>query len=113
MDQWIDELVDRWINIDRWIDGSVHPAGDRYDAEKDLEKRLLVNWDPFPLCIAMAVAVDVRKVIFFPGLLLLLMVTSCLSVNLDEETKAFIRLVLENCHKEASFLCNGPVSAVP
>ena len=61
----------------------------------------------------MAVAVDVRNLIFFPGLLLLLMMTNCLLMNLDGETKTFIRLVLENCHKEASFLCNGPVSAVP
>ncbi|XP_067025755.1 uncharacterized protein [Acropora muricata] len=61
----------------------------------------------------MAVAVDVRNVIFFPGLLHLLTVTSCLLMNLDGETKTFIHLVLENCHKEASFLCNGPVSAVP
>ena len=34
-------------------------------------------------------------------------------MKLDEETKAFIRLVLENCDKEASFLCNGPVCAIP
>ena len=62
----------------------------------------------------MAAAVDVRSVIFFPSLLLLLLtVTSCLSMKLDEETKAFIRLVIENCDKEASFLCNGPVCAVP
>ena len=62
----------------------------------------------------MAAAVDVGSVIFFPSLLLLLLtVTSCLSMKLDEETKAFIRLVIENCDKEASLLCNGPVCAVP
>ena len=49
----------------------------------------------------------------YPLLLLLLTVTSCLSTKLDEETKAFIRLVIENCDKEASCLCNGPVCAVP
>ena len=58
--------------MNRWINGSISlSAGDGCEAEKDLEKRLLVNLDPFPLRVAMAAAVYVRNVIFFPGLPLL------------------------------------------
>ena len=51
---------------------------------------------------------DVYKMIFLPGLFLVLITTSCLSANLDKETKTFIRLMIENVNKDASFFCNGP-----
>ena len=51
---------------------------------------------------------DVHKMIFLPGLFLVLITTSCLSSNLDEETRTFIRLVIEKVNKDASFFCNGP-----
>ena len=63
--------------------------------------------------MAMAAGVEVRKTFFFPVLILVLIITSCLTIKVDQETKAFIRLVIENSKKEASFLCNGPVSAIP
>ena len=44
---------------------------------------------------------------------LVLIITSCLTIKVDQEMKAFIRLVIENSKKEASFLCNGPVSVIP
>ena len=45
---------------------------------------------------------------FLPGLFLVLITTSCLSANLDKETKTFISFVIENVNKDASFFCNGP-----
>ena len=51
---------------------------------------------------------DVHKMFFLPGLFLVSITTSCLSANLDKETKTSIRLVMENVNKDASFFCNGP-----
>ena len=44
---------------------------------------------------------------FLSGLFLVLITKSCLSVNLDKETKTFISFVIENVNKDASFFCNG------
>ena len=51
---------------------------------------------------------DVHKIIFLPGLFMVLITTSCLSANLDKETKTFISFVIESVNKDASFFCNGP-----
>ena len=47
------------------------------------------------------------------SLLLVCVITSVLSVKVDEETKAFIRLVIETSNGEAFCFSSGPVRAIP
>ena len=68
------------------------------------------NWDP----VLDAQVLSQRRndgwvwCTFLAGLFLVLITKSCLSANLDKETKAFISFVIENVNKDASFFCNGP-----
>ena len=89
------KYVDQWLAVHLWRPG-------------DQAKIEIQFWVPrsFPKD-EMTAECDVHKMIFLPGLFLVLITTSCLSANLDKETKTVIRLVIENVNKDASFFCNG------
>ena len=90
------KYVDQWFAVYLWRPG-------------DQAKIEIQFWAPrsFPKD-KMTAECDVHKMIFSPGLFLVLITTSCLSANLDKETETFIRLVIENVNKDACFFCNGP-----
>ena len=90
------KYVDQWFAVHLWRPG-------------DQAKIEIQFWAPrsFPKDEMMAEC-DVHEMILLPGLFLVLITTSCLSANLDNKTKTFIRLVKENVNKDASFFCNGP-----
>ena len=90
------KYVDQWFAVHLWRPG-------------DQAKIEIQFWAPrsFPKD-KMTAECDVHKMIFSPGLFLVLITTSCLSANLDKETETFIRLVIENVNKDACFFCNGP-----
>lgn len=61
----------------------------------------------------MASSVNITKVRFSMALLCVCLIASVLSVKVDEETKAFIRLVIENSNGEAFCFSSGPIRAIP
>ena len=61
----------------------------------------------------MASSVNITKVRFSIALLFVCLIASVLSVKVDEETKAFIRLVIENSNGEAFCFSSGPIRAIP
>ena len=61
----------------------------------------------------MASSVNITKVRFSIALLFVCLVASVLSVKVDEETKAFIRLVIENSNGEAFCFSSGPWNTCP
>ena len=90
------KYVDQWFAVHLWRPG-------------DQAKIEIQFWAPrsFPKD-EMTAECDVHKMIFLPGLFMVLITTSCLSANSDKETKTFISFVIENVNKDASFFCNGP-----
>ena len=63
--------------------------------------------------MAASASAHIQKMPFSASLLIVFIITSCLSVKVDEETKVFIRLVIENGNKESTCFSNGPVRAFP
>ena len=63
--------------------------------------------------MAASASAHIQKMSFSAFLLVVFIITSCLSVKVDEETKVFIRLVIENGNKESTRFSNGPVRAFP
>ena len=61
--------------------------------------------------MAASSSAHIQKMSFSASLLIAFIITSCLSVKVDEETKVFIRLVIENGNKESTCFSNGPVRA--
>ena len=94
------KYVDQWFAVHLWRPG-------------DQAKIEIQFWAPrsFPKD-EMTAECDVHKMIFLPGLFMVLITTSCLSANLDKETKTFISFVIENVNKDASFFCNGLFFAI-
>ena len=90
------KYVDQWFAVHLWRPG-------------DQAKIEIQFWAPrsFPKD-EMTAECDVHKMFVLPGLFMFLITTSCLSANLDKETKTFISFVTENVNKDASFFCNGP-----
>ena len=63
--------------------------------------------------MAASASAHIQKMSFSESLLIVFIITSCLSVKVDEERKVFIRLVIKNGNKESTCFSNGPVHAFP